>query len=171
MLISLQSALPALSAFASLGAFRRRKFRATTLVAASLLSCAAGSLLTARLLRASPVQADRDRVFELMIYHTLPGKVPTLESIFRDVSKMQDKYNLKVIGYWVPNEDPAWQNTFIYLVAHPSRDDARKNWRALHSDPAFPPYRDQAAQILEKTNSDYHVDEIYMRPTDFSAMK
>jgi hypothetical protein len=168
MLISLKSAL---SAFAPSAAFSPRNFRASTLVAASVLSCAAGSLLTARLLPTNSVHADNDRVFELMIYHTLPGKVPTLESIFRDVSKMQDKYNLKVIGYWIPNEDPAWQNTFIYLVAHPSREDAHNNWRALHSDPAFPPYRDQAAQILEKTGSDYHVDEIYMRPTDFSAMK
>lgn len=147
-----------------------RKARARAL-GAILLAFAAGSLLTARFFRPQPVQAGSDRVYELMIYHTVPGKVPELESIFRDVSKMQDKYNLKVIGYWVPNEDPAWQNTFIYLVAHPSREDARKNWRALHSDPTFPPYRDQAAQILEKVNDQYHVDEIYMRPTDFSVLK
>lgn len=140
-------------------------------LAATLASFAAGSLLTAHFLRPQPVRAEGDRVFELMVYHTLPGKVPALESIFRDVSKMQEKYNLKVIGYWVPNEDAAWSNTFIYLVAHPSRDDAKKNWHALHADPAFPPYREAAAQILEKSKDDYHVDEIYMRPSDFSALK
>ena len=46
------------------------------------------------------------------IYHTVPGKGPALESIFPD-AKMQAKYNLNVAGYWVPNEDPAWNNTFI----------------------------------------------------------
>lgn len=146
------------------------KARARSL-SALLLAFAAGCLLAAHFLRPQPVRAEGDRVFELMIYHTLPGKVPALESIFRDVSKMQEQYNLKVIGYWVPNQDPAWANTFIYLVAHPSLDDAKKNWHALHSDPAFPPYREAAAQILEKTNDNYHVDEIYMRPSDFSALK
>jgi hypothetical protein len=35
------------------------------------------------------VRADSNRVFELMVYQTLPGKVPAFESIFRDVSKLQ----------------------------------------------------------------------------------
>jgi hypothetical protein len=59
-----------------------------------------------------------------MVYHTLPGKVPALESIFRDVSKLQTKHDLNVVGYWVPDTDPAWANAFIYLVAHPSRATA-----------------------------------------------
>jgi hypothetical protein len=112
-----------------------------------------------------------NRVFELLVYHTLPGKVPALESIFRDVSKLQDKHDLNVVGYWVPNDDPAWANTFIYLVAHPSREDANKNWDALHADPAFPQYREQATQVIEKVDNKYRVDEVYMRPTDYSAMK
>jgi len=137
-----------------------------------LLSFAAGSLLTARLTHLNSVRADSNRVFELMVYHTVPGKVPALESIFRDVSKLQAKHDLNVVGYWVPGgEDPAWANTFIYLVAHPSLDEAKNNWHALHADPAFPEYRDQAAQILEKVDQKYRVDEVYMRPSDFSAMK
>jgi hypothetical protein len=106
-----------------------------------------------------------------MIYHAVPGKVPALESIFRDVSKMQDKYGLHVVGYWVPEGDPAWSNTFIYLVAHPSLEEAKKNWHALHADPAFPEYRNQATPLIEKVNENYKVDEVYMRPTDYSAMK
>ena len=106
-----------------------------------------------------------------MIYHTLPGKVPALESIFRDVSKLQAKYNLNVIGYWVPNEDPAWKDTFVYLVAHPSRKAAQANWHALHSDPEFLPYRKSAEPLIEQVSGDFKVDEVYMRPTDFSALK
>ena len=97
--------------------------------------------------------------------------MPALETIFRDVSKMQEKYDLKVVGYWVPNEDPAWKDTFVYLVAHPSRDEADKNWHALHADPAFPPYRKAAEPLIEKTGGEFHVDEVYMRPTDYSALK
>jgi len=147
------------------------KFRGWIVCGTALASFAAGSLLTARLTRLQQVRADGNRVFELMIYHTLPGKVPALESIFRDVSKLQEKYDLKVVGYWVPNDDPAWANTFIYLVAHPGREEAKKNWAALHADPAFPEYRNQAVPIIEKVDDKYRVDEVYMRPTDYSALK
>lgn len=147
-------------------------FKGWIFCATALVSFVAGSLLTARLSHLNQVRADSNRVFELMVYHTAPGKVPALEAIFRDVSKLQTKHDLNVLGYWVPGgDDPAWANTFIYLVAHPSLDDAKKNWHALHADPAFPEYRDQAAQILEKVDAKYRVDEVYMHPTDYSGMK
>jgi len=149
----------------------RCKFERWIVCGIALVSFAAGSLLTARLMHVKQVRADSNHVFELMVYHTLPGKVPALESIFRDVSKLQAKYNLNVVGYWVPNDDPAWANTFIYLVVHPSLDEAKKNWHALHADPAFPQYREQAVPLIEKVNEEFNVDEVYMRPTDFSAMK
>jgi hypothetical protein len=142
-------------------------FKSWIVCSIAFLSFAAGSLVTA----CAHARADRNRVFELMVYHTAPGKAPELESIFRDVSKMQEQYGLHVVGYWVPNEDPAWADTFIYLVAHPSREAADKNWKALHADPSFPKYRDLAIPIIEKVDKKYHVDEVYMRPTDYSAMK
>lgn len=155
----------------NLAAPHRGRPRVWIVCVAALLSFVAGSLITARLTRLSRVNADSHRVFELMVYHTVPGKVPALESIFRDVSKLQTRHALDVIGYWVPNDDPAWANTFIYLVAHPSREEAKKNWDALHADPDFPEYRKQAVPLIEKVDDAFHVDEVYMRPTDFSAMK
>ena len=152
-------------------AFIRRKLDRLIFCAAILLSFAAGSLTTAWLMHSSPVRADSNRVFELMIYHAAPGKVAALESVFRDVSRLQAQHNLNVVGYWVPNEDPAWKNTFVYLIAHASRAEADKNWNALHADPSFLPYRKAAEPLIEQVNSDYRVDEVYMRPTDFSAMK
>lgn len=151
--------------------FARRRFSGWLVCGIALLSCAAGALLSARWFSLKAVRADGNRVFELMVYHVVPGKESALESIFRDVSKLQVKHDMNVIGYWVPNEDRTWQDTFIYLVAFPSRDEANKNWHALHADPEFPQYRDQAAPFIEKTNDAYRVDEVYMRPTDYSAMK
>jgi hypothetical protein len=149
----------------------RRRFKGWILAGTALVSFAAGSLFAAPLAHLREVRADSDRVFELMMYHTVPGKVPALESIFRDVAKLQAKYDLNVIGYWIPNEDSALKDTFVYLVVHPSRKAAEVNWRALHSDPEFLPYRKSAEPLIEKINGDYNVDEVYMRPTDFSAMK
>jgi hypothetical protein len=101
----------------------------------------------------------------------VPGKSPDLESVFRDVSKLQTKYNLNVVGYWVPNDDPAWKDTFVYLVVHPSRDAADANWKALHADPEFLPYRKAAEPLIRQVNGAFDVDVVYMRPTDYSAMK
>jgi hypothetical protein len=151
--------------------FNRLKFKGWTGYGIALLSFAAGSLITAYLARVNEVRADSNRVFELFVYHTVPGKVPAVESIFRDVAKLQDKHDINVLGYWVPNEDPAWANTFIYLVAYPSREDAKKTQAALHADPAFPALRDLTTPLIDKADKRYLVDEVYMRPTDYSAMK
>jgi hypothetical protein len=137
----------------------------------ALVSFATGSFVTAQFTHIRDVRADSGRVFELMVYHTQPGKAPALESIFRDVSKLQTKHNLNAVGYWLPEDNPAWKDTFIYLVAHPSLGEAKTNWDALHADPAFLPYRSAAAPLIQKVNGEYNVDEVYMRPSEFSAIK
>jgi hypothetical protein len=150
----------------------RQRFTGCTLLGTALVSFVAGVLFTGRLAHLAEVEADSDRVFELLIYHTVPDKVTALESIFRDVAKLQTKHNLNVIGYWVPNDDPAWKDTFVYLVVHPSRKAAEANWHALHADPEFPQYRKSAEALIQKADDgQFKVDEIYMRPTDYSAMK
>ena len=146
------------------------KFKERIVRGSVVVSFVAGSLLTACLMHAQQARADRDHVFELLVYHTLPGKEPALESVFRDFAPLQARY-VKVVGYWVPNDDPAWANTFIYVVAHPVWKKRKKNWGALHADPAFSPYRKEAAQFIEKVDGRYRVDEVYMRPTDYSSMK
>lgn len=135
------------------------------------LAFAAGSLFTAHFTHLQEVRADSNRVFELMVYHTLPGKAPALEAIFRDVSKLQTEHHLNAVGYWVPGEDSTWKDTFIYVVAHPNLAEANKNWDALHADPAFSQYRSAAAPLIEKVNGEYNVDEVYMHPTDYSPLK
>jgi hypothetical protein len=148
------------------------KFKGWKLCATAVASFALGSLITAHLTHVPEVKADSNRVFELMVYHAKPGKVPALESVFKDLSKLQAKHGLNVIGYWVPNDDsPAWKDTFVYLIAHTSEDDAKKNWDALHADPAFLPYRTAAVPLIEQVNGVFQVDEVFMHPTDFSEMK
>jgi hypothetical protein len=115
------------------------------------------------------VRADSNRVFELRIYHALPGKLPAMESRFRDTtSKLLVKHDLNVIGYWIPDsKSPAWDNAFVFLLAHSSREEAEKNWREMAADPAFQEIikSEQKERLLDKA------DTTYMQPTDFSAMK
>lgn len=150
--------------------FNHSRFKGRVLCTA-LVSFLAGSLCTERLTHMRQVEADQNRVFQLMVYHALPGKAVSLESIFREVSVLQAKHDLNVVGYWLPTEDSGWKDTFVYLVAHPDREQAEANWRALHADPAFLHYRQAAAPLIARVNGKYDVDEIYMRPTGYSAMK
>ena len=136
-----------------------------------LLAFGAGCLST-RVVQRVQAQTDNKRVFELLIYHTRPGKGPALESLFRDASKVIADHGMEVVGYWVPEGDPVWADTFVYLVAHPSQEDAKTRWDAIHEDPAMRAYiREAADNIIERVDNKYRVDEIYMRPTPFSAMK
>jgi hypothetical protein len=148
--------------------FKVSKANALAAFAISLISFAAGSLITARMSHLAQVKADGDRVFELRVYHAVPGKVDKLESRFREkITPLFAKHNLTPMGFWVPEDPPASGNTFIYILAHPSREEAKKNWDALFADPGF-------AEVMnsEKTEKLVEgVDSTYMRPTDFSAMK
>ncbi len=138
----------------------------------AVLSFACGSLIPAHRGRAPEVKAASPQVFQLMVYHTQPGQVPALASIFQSVSRLQAKHGLRAIGYWVPQDDsPAWKDTFVYLLAHTSQQDAEKNWDALHADPAFLPYRNAAVPLIHQVNGVFAVDEVFMQPTAFSPMQ
>jgi hypothetical protein len=142
------------------------KAKCWTACSIGLIAFAAGLSTTSRLLHVNEVKADSNRVFELRVYHALPGKLPALESRFRDkTSKILARHDLKVVGYWVA-EDPA-ANSFIWIVADASREEAKKNWEAMMADPEFQNIikDEQAEKLVEK------VDVTYMRPTDFSVIK
>jgi hypothetical protein len=139
-----------------------------TVCGIALFSFAAGSLITARLAYTNQVRADSNRVFELRVYHTVQGKAPALVSRFRDTaSKLLAKHDLDAVGYWVPEDTPASENTFIYILAHPSREQAKKNFDAMRADPGFQEMvkSEQAEKLVEK------VDSTYTHPTDFSPLK
>ena len=139
-------------------------------ICAIVLFCfVAGSLTTARWMHVTQVRADSNRVFEMHVYHTVPGKAQALESRFRGTtSKLLAKHGLNIVGYWVAEDTPGWDNAFIFIVAHSSREEAKKNWDAMRADPDFQELirenSEPATKLVEK------IDVIYMRPTDFSPM-
>lgn len=140
------------------------KWKRAAVYGISLLSFAAGSLMTAKLAHVQRVKADSNHVFELRVYHAVAGKLPVMESRFRDKTyKILARHNLDVTGYWVSEDGSA----FIFLLAHESQEKAKKNWAEMHADPEFQEIvkAEQAEKTLEKA------DVIYMRPTDFSPMK
>ncbi len=136
--------------------------------AIALVSFAAGSRITARLMQINQVEAESNRVFEPRGYHTVPGTEPEMESRFRNTtSKILPKHDLKVVGYCVPEGGPDWDNTFIFMMADSSHTEAKKNWDAFRADPEF-----QEVLKTEQANKTVEtINETYMHPTDFSPMR
>jgi hypothetical protein len=109
------------------------------------------------------------RVFELRTYTTNEGKLDALQARFRNHTiKLFEKHGMTSIGYWVPGDAPLAQNTLIYIIAHPSREAAKVNWAAFRGDPEWQKVKAESeapGQIVSK------VDSVYMKATDYSALK
>ena len=107
------------------------------------------------------------RVFELRTYTTNDGKFNDLLNRFRDHTvRIFARHNMVSIGYWIPKETP---NTLIYILAHPSRDAAVRNWAAFRKDPEWVATRTASeanGPILAKP-----AQSAFMDPTAFSAIK
>jgi len=109
------------------------------------------------------------RVFELRTYVTEPGKLADLNARFRNhTCKLFAKHGMENIGYWVPlDADKGADNTLIYIIAHQSRDAAKKSWAAFQADPDWQAARkksEEGGKILAKAP-----ESVFMSATDYSA--
>ena len=108
-------------------------------------------------------------VYELRLYHANEGKIDALKARFRDhTDAIFKRHNMKSIGYWSPEDAPSSQNLFIYILQHPSRQEAEKNWAAFQADPEW--QRVKAASEAHGKLVD-HIDRYFMDPTSFSALQ
>jgi NIPSNAP len=114
------------------------------------------------------VQAST-RVFELRTYTANAGKFDAMKARFREhILPLFKKHNLTVVGFWTPADPPLSENTLIYILAHDSREAAKKNWAAFSADPV----RKQVWADTEKDGPiNMKVESVYINPTDFSPIK
>jgi len=105
-------------------------------------------------------------VFELRVYHALPGKLPDLLARFRDhTDKLFERHGIKSVAYWTPVDEPQKSDTLIYILRHPSREAAAANWKSFQDDPEWQSVKDKSeanGKLVEK------IDSTYMALTDFS---
>jgi NIPSNAP len=139
------------------------------LAAAGLLVAgfAAGRATSPAVVAAAP-QAP-GRVFELRTYTATEGKLANVNARFRDhTRRIFDKHHMTSIGYWTPSDAPLSDSTLIYIIAHPSRDEAKKNWAEFSADPEWQKVKaesEAAGRIVAKAES------VFLTPTDYSAIK
>jgi hypothetical protein len=99
------------------------------------------------------------KVYELRIYHAVPGKLDSLAARFRDYTdKLFAKHGMKSLAYWLAVDEPAKSTTFVYILEHPSREAATKNWKALPDDPEWKTLKaksEENGKLVEKIDSTF----------------
>jgi len=110
-----------------------------------------------------------NHVYELRMYHVNEGKMEALKARFGDhTDGIFKRHNMKSIGYWVPEDAPYSGNLFIYILEHPSREEAKKNWAAFQADPEWQKVKAESETQGALAN---HIDSYFMDPTSFSSLK
>lgn len=108
-----------------------------------------------------------NHVYELRMYHANPGKLDALHKRFRDHTiAIFNKHHMKSVGYWVPQDNK--DNLLIYILEHPSREAATKNWDDFRKDPEWVKVKAESEANGALVD---HVDDTFMTPTDYSMMK
>ena len=118
----------------------------------------------------SPSIAKDSRCFELRTYHAAPGKFEAMHARFRDhTDALFKKHGMELIGFWIPTDkDKGAGSTLIYIVAHKSREAAKKSWAAFSNDPEWKKVKaesDANGKLVDKAES------VFLSATDYSPMK
>jgi hypothetical protein len=111
----------------------------------------------------------QNRVYELRTYTCFEGKLETLKTRFRDHTiEIFKRHGMESIGYWIPQDGEKSKTTLIYILVHPSREAATKNWLAFRDDPEW---KKVAAESEANGKIVQKVDSVFMDPADFSTLK
>ena len=115
-------------------------------------------------------QAQSNRVFELRTYTAADGKLQALSDRFRDHTvALFKKHDMESIGYFIPQDDPAKQNTLVYLIAHKDREASKKNWADFLADPEW-----RKVSAESEANGRLIAGApmtVYLDPTTYSPLK
>ena len=127
------------------------------------------SKLLTLLLLVGAVAFAEGRVYELRTYTCFEGKLDALKARFRDHTiRIFKKHDMQSVGYWVPEDPERSKNTLVYILVHPSREAADKNWAAFQADPEWQKKREESeanGPIVASIRNEI------LAPTAFSAVK
>ncbi len=116
-------------------------------------------------------QRAASQVYELRVYTTLPGKRPALADRFRDhTSKMFERAGMTNVGYWNAATGDNAEETFIYLLAYPSREARDRMWEELGTYEDFQEIiiaveRDDERKLIE------NIEARILEPTSYSGLR
>jgi len=129
-----------------------------------LVAFALGAVLT---LGVHSLAQPPTHVYELRSYYAMPGKLEDIKKRFRNETiRIFNNHNMKSVGYWEPQDNK--DQVLIYMLEHPSREEADKNWAAFARDPEWVKVSKESEANGKLID---HIVRVFMNPSDFSPMK
>jgi hypothetical protein len=107
-------------------------------------------------------------IYELRVYHTVPGRLPALVKRFDTITcDLFEKHGIKQVGFW--NVVIGESNTdLVYMLQFESLADREKKFAAFAADPEW-------IEARAKTEADgpivASITNTILTPTSFSALK
>lgn len=106
------------------------------------------------------------RVFELRTYTPAEGKLEALHARFRNHTvRIFQRHGMTNVWYGKPMDAPMSQTTLIYLLAHQSREAAKKSWDSFRADAEW------TRVAKESGVGPVKVESVFLEATDYSPMK
>ena len=107
-------------------------------------------------------------IYELRVYHCVPGRLPDLLKRFDTITlKLWDKHGIKQAGFWTTLVGESNLELY-YLLAWESLADRDKKWNAFQADPEWLAKR---AETEKDGPIVANVANQLLTPTAFSSVK
>ena len=97
--------------------------------------------------------------------------IPALQARFRDhTMPLFERHGITNIGYWTAVTGEGTEDSFIYMLAYPSREARDEMWRTLGADPDFQRLIVSAERSEERKLVET-IDTRLLAPTEYSPLK
>jgi hypothetical protein len=107
-------------------------------------------------------------LYELRIYHCMPGKLPAVVARFENATvALFEKHGIQQVGFWTVNIGESSSDLY-YILKWDSLDERQKKFAAFAADPDWIAVRaksEEGGPILESFSNSI------LTPTRFSALK
>ena len=107
-------------------------------------------------------------IYELRIYHCLPGRLPALLNRFDTITlKIWERHGIRQAGFWTMLVGDSNQDLY-YMLEWESLAEREEKWNKVAADPEWLEKRaetEKDGQIVAK------VVNYMLQPTSFSAVK
>lgn len=115
------------------------------------------------------VQVTEGMIYELRIYHAMPGRLPALISRFQNHTlRIWEKHGIRQAGFWTTLIGKSESNQLTYLLAWNSLAEREERWSAFLADPEW-------IAIKTETEKDsplvQNISNEFLAPTTFSSVK
>jgi hypothetical protein len=107
-------------------------------------------------------------LYEMRIYHCMPGRLPALLKRFETITLgLWDRHGIRQAGFWTVEFGPS-NHDLYYLLAWESLAEREKKWTAFITDPEWLAKR---AETERDGPIISHFSNLILKPTSFSSVK